>query len=310
MYTFDRRTVDAAGVFLLGELERLDKALHMPLSVVTWGRDIDLRTDVSLADEVSSFTNSGFDAPGSVGGAISWAGELDTATPGVALTIEKTSHPMRLWARGLSYSIRELAAAQQVGRPIDSQKHQAVKLKHQMDIDRMVYVGDPTVGATGLLNCADVTPDSVTKAWASATPLQILDSINAVLESAWIKSGYALLPTHLLVPPTAMAKLTRPVTDAASESILSYVTGKCLCKTVNGTDLKIYPVKWLQTAGAGGKPRMVAYTKGEQYVRYPLVPMQRTQLEFRGLYQLCTYYAVLGEVEFVYPETAAYADGL
>ena len=55
---------------------------------------------------------------------------------------------------------------------------------------------------------------------------------------------------------------------------------------------------------------MVAYTKGEQYVRYPLVPMQRTQLEFRGLYQLCTYYAVLGEVEFVYPETVAYADGL
>ena len=201
MYTFDKRTVDAAGVFLLGELERLDKTLHMPLSVVTWGRDIDLRTDVSLADEVSSFTNTSFGAPGSTDSEISWASELDTATPGIALTTEKTNHSMRLWSRGLSYFIRELAAAQQVGRPVDSQKHEAIKLEHQMDIDRMVYVGDPTVRATGLLNCPDVTPDSVTKAWASATPLQILDSINAVLDSAWIKSGYALMPTHLLCRP-------------------------------------------------------------------------------------------------------------
>ena len=107
-----------------------------------------------------------------------------------------------------------------------------------------------------------------------------------------------------------MSKLTKPVTDAASKSILSYVASECMCKIVNNADLKICPVKWLQTAGAGGKNRMVAYTKGEQYVRYPLVPMQRTPLEFRGLYQLCTYYAVLGEVEFVYPETVAYADGL
>lgn len=64
MFTFDNRTIDSAGAFLVGELERLDQELHMPLASVTWSRDIDLREDVSIADEVSSFTNSTFAAAG------------------------------------------------------------------------------------------------------------------------------------------------------------------------------------------------------------------------------------------------------
>jgi hypothetical protein len=31
---------------------------------------------------------------------------------------------------------------------------------------------------------------------------------------------------------------------------------------------------------------------------------------YRGLYQITTYYAALGELEFVYAETVAYADGI
>jgi hypothetical protein len=45
--------VDSTGAFLIGELERLDQTLHMPLAAVTWSRDIDLREDVTLADEFS-----------------------------------------------------------------------------------------------------------------------------------------------------------------------------------------------------------------------------------------------------------------
>lgn len=55
---------------------------------------------------------------------------------------------------------------------------------------------------------------------------------------------------------------------------------------------------------------MVAYTKDKQYVRFPMVPLQHTELERRGLWQATTYYGALGEVEFVYPETVAYADGV
>jgi hypothetical protein len=67
MSTHDGRTVDSAGAFLVNELERLDPTLHMPLAAVTWSRDVDLRGDVTIADEsASSFTNSTFAAPGGV----------------------------------------------------------------------------------------------------------------------------------------------------------------------------------------------------------------------------------------------------
>ena len=55
--TYDQRTIDGTGAFLIGELERLDQTLHMPLVSTTWSRDIDLREDVTVADETSSFTN-------------------------------------------------------------------------------------------------------------------------------------------------------------------------------------------------------------------------------------------------------------
>lgn len=60
MFTFDRATIDSTGAFLIGELERMDQTLNMPLFSYKWSRDMPLRSDVSIADEVSSFTNTNF----------------------------------------------------------------------------------------------------------------------------------------------------------------------------------------------------------------------------------------------------------
>lgn len=311
MFTFDKKTIRDSGAFLVGELERLDQELHAPLSQVSWGRDIDLREDVALGDEFSSFTNTSFAAAGGIAsGGINWVGEDTNAIPGIAVSIEKTSHPLRLWAMELGFTVQELAAAQRTGRSIDDQKFEGLKLKHQMDIDQMVYRGDPAVGATGLCNNPYVEKYTLAKQWSASTPEEILESINRVLETAWKASGYAVLPDRLLVPPLAMSRLTRPMTEAGSVSILQYVREQCLCNTVNGRLLEVFPVKHLTEMGTGRAGRMVAYTKQRNFVRFPLVPLQHTPVEYRNLYQLTTYYAALGEVEFVYPETVAYADGL
>ena len=50
MITFDQATVDSSGAFLIGELERLDQTLNLPLVGYTWTRDIQLREDVSIAE--------------------------------------------------------------------------------------------------------------------------------------------------------------------------------------------------------------------------------------------------------------------
>jgi hypothetical protein len=183
-------------------------------------------------------------------------------------------------------------------------------MKHGMDVDEMVYVGDAETGATGLLNNTRIAPVNAPAVWEDAEPVEILDSINAVINAGWESSAYAVCPSRLLLPPMQYSLLTRPVTLAGSKSILTYVSEECLANGINGRPLEIYPVKWLKGRGVGGTDRAVAYTKDQLFLRFPMVPLQHTPVEYRGLSQITTYFGSLGEVEFVYPETVVYMDGI
>ncbi len=312
MHTFDARTIDSTGAFLLGELERLDQTLHEPLANITWGRDIDLRSDVSIADEVSSFTNSTFAAAGGPSPTgKSWIGKNTDAIAGIALDIGKTAQPLSLWGMEIGYTIPELESARAVGRPVDDQKFKGMNLKYQMDIDEQVYIGDDTLGVEGLLNSSKVGATNVNKNWKLATPQEILDDVNLVLNNAWVASGFAVCPDKLLLPPVQFSLLTsRIVSEAGNISILEFLKLNSLSNSVNGRPLNIQPSKWCVSRGAGGTDRMLTYTQSEDRVRFPLVPLQRTPIEYRGIRQITTYFGRLGVVEWVYPETAYYADGL
>jgi len=320
MQTFDARTIDTTGAFMIGELERLDLTMHEPLVSVSWSRDIDLRTDVSMSDDSTSFTNSSFAAAGGValpssgnGGGKAWAGKDSTAIPGMQVDISKTVNLLTPWSMELSYTIMELESAIKVGRPIDEQKFRGIQLKHQMDIDEQVYVGDTQLNVKGLANNASVSASNVPNgSWSITTaPANMLMDVDSVLTAAWAATGYAFAPTHLLLPPNQFNVLVGAiVSTAGNQSVLKYLKENCISAALNGRPLEINPVKWLVGAGASSTNRMVAYTKEKNYVRFPMVPLQRTALQFHGLYQAVTYYGKLGVVEVVYPETLAYGDGI
>lgn len=314
MQTFDRQTIDSAGTFLIGELERLDQRLHMPLASVTWSRDIMLREDVSIADELTSFTNSSFAAAGGASpNGKSWIGKDATAIAGIALDIGKTASPLSLWGMELGWTIPELESAQKVGRPVDQQKFAGMNLKYQMDIDEQVYIGDTLIGATGLVNSASVTniSNAVTGTWATATPAQMLADVNELLNSVWAASGYAVCPQELRLPPVAFSLLVSTlISTAGNISVLEFIKNNSLCNSVNGKPLNIQPLKWLTGRGVSLTNRMVAYTNEVDRVRFPLVPLQRTPLEYRGLRQLTTYFGRLGAVEVVYGECMGYRDNI
>lgn len=330
LMTFDQRTIDGAGAFLNGELERLDQTLHLPLVTYTWMRDIDLREDVSNADEFSSFTNSSFaSAPGITGkgGALSgksWAGKNTTAITGISLDIGKTASPLTIWAEEIQWSLPELASAEKLGRPIDTQKYEGLKLKWNMDADAQVYGGDADMSFYGLFNSPNVTAAAValgasgSRLWSQKTPNEILNDVNSLLSATWAASGYAVIPDQLRLPPDQYNYiLSTIVSNAGNDSIMTFLKRNNLMKESMGTDLNIQPVKWLvgmATGGtigtADGHNRMVAYNKQVNYVRFPMTLLQRTPIEPRGLYQLTTYWNRFGVVEFVYPTTVQYADGI
>lgn len=323
--TFDRRTVDSTGAFLEGELERLDQTFHDPLVAVTWGRDIDLREDVTIADEASSFTNSTFASAGGINpSGIAWIGKNSDAITGVALDIGKTANPLNLWGFEIKYSIPELESAIKLGRPIDQQKYSGMQLKHQMDVDQLVYTGDSTLPTYGLANSPSVTVGNVAAgaqggtAWSTKTPDEILYDVNTLLEATWAAAGYAVMPGRLLLPPVQYSYLvSQKVSLAGNVSILEFLRANSLTNATLGVPLDIQPLKWLTGGGAGGTlgnpnttNRMVAYTKDINRVRYPMTLMSKTPLEYRSIFHITTYFCRLGVVEFVYPETVQYADGI
>lgn len=310
--TFDQATVESSGAFLIHELERLDQTLNLPLTSQTWSRDIQLREDVSIADEISSFTNTTFAAAGTPNAnGKNWISPLATAIAGVNVDIEKKGFPLELWGMELGWTVIELNAAAQVGRPIDTQKYDGMQLKWNMDTDEQVYIGDSAKGAKGLLNLSQVTPTNATKTWATSTADEIRASINQVLSNAWARSAYSKVPEDLLIPPEQYSFIASTiVSSAGNQSLLTYLETNTIAYHQNGKPLNIRPVKWMKGRGVGGTDRMVAYTNDKKFVRFPMVPLQSVPIQYRGLYQLVTYYGKLGAVEPVYPETLNYMDGI
>lgn len=310
--TFDQATVDSSGAFLIHELERLDQTLNLPLTSQTWSRDIQLREDVSIADEISSFTNTTFAAAGTPNAnGKNWISPLATAIAGLNVDIEKKGFPLELWGMELGWTVIELNAAAQVGRPIDTQKYDGMQLKWNMDTDEQVYIGDAAKGAKGLLNLSQVTPTNATKTWATSTADEIRASINQVLSNAWARSAYSKVPEDLLIPPEQYSFIASTiVSSAGNQSLLTYLETNTIAYHQNGKPLNIRPVKWMKGRGVGGTDRMVAYTNDKKFVRFPMVPLQSVPIQYRGLYQLVTYCGKLGAVEPVYPETLNYMDGI
>lgn len=327
--THDGRTADSTGAFLVGELERLDPTLHMPLTSVTWMRDIDLREDVTVADEYSSFTLTGFASQGSLGAGNgirngkAWIGKVTDQIAGVGVDTQKTPQPLTPWGLEVKYSLLELASAAKLGRPIDDQKIEGLRLKHQMDVDEQVYVGDSSLGATGLINAATVTnvanvPNgaAASPAWSTKTPAEILADVNALLNSVWAATGYAVMPNKILLPPIQFGLLAaQVVSTAGSISILEFLLKNNVISASGMGKLTIVPSKWCVGAGVGGTigtvgshDRMVAYVQEKRRVRFPMTMLQRTPIQYDAIYHKFTYYCRLGIVEVVYPETIGYRD--
>lgn len=335
--TYDQATADSLGAFLVGQLELLDRTIHEPLQDFKWSRDIDVRSDVTMGHDFSSFTNS---AMASVGGINplkkAFISKDSTTLPNVALDIGKTASPLIPWGLELNYSIFELESAQLLGQGIDEQKHSSIKKKFQQDADIQVYLGDTDIpNAYGLLNSPQVpttglvqqagssspTGNTTSTYWVDKTADIILEDVNLLINSVWAATGWTKCPRKLGLPPQQLAYIiSQKVSSAGNISILQFLRDNCIALQENGTPLQIVAIKWLTgTAPATGVANplgpattnsMVVYTQEYDLVRFPMVPMIGLPNQFKGAAQIRPYVAKLGLVEFVYPETIGYAQGI
>ena len=312
------KTFDSTLAYYVNQLDNLDKKLYEPLFSVTWGRDIKLRTGITMANESTSFIRSTIGAVGTQNATGKpWISPNTTTLPGVSINGERVTLPLRLLGQEVSYSSVELERSQLLGQPIDAQKFNALNTIYQMATDEMIYVGDTAVGAEGLVNSTLVTSGSVPNGtggsplWINKTPDEILKDVNDMITAAWQASGFAVCPDKLLLPPAQFAYISsQKISTAGNVSILTFLEDNGIRLRVNGRKLDIQPLKWLTGRGTGGADRMVAYTNDEERVRFPMVPIRRETPYYLGIKFNAPYIWAFGEVEFVDPETAVYRDGI
>lgn len=307
------KTFDSTLAFYVNQLDNLDKKLYEPLFNTTWGRDIALRSGITMANESTSFIRSSFGGVGTQAATGKpWLSPNTTTLPGVSINGERVTLPLRLLGQEISYSSVELERSQLLGQPIDAQKFSALNSMYQMATDEMVYIGDTSVGATGLVNSSLVATGAVTGGvWTTKTPDEILADVNEMIQTAWAASGYAVCPDKVLLPPQQFAYIAaQKVSTAGNVSILTFLEDNSISLRVNGRKLDIQPVKWLDGRGASSSDRMVAYTNNEDRVRFPMVPIRRETPYYLGIKFNAPYIWAFGEVEFPYPETVIYRDGI
>lgn len=313
------RVFDSTLAYFVSQLDVMDPKLHAPLYSVSWGRDIKLRSGISMANESTSFIRSNVAAMGSQSASGKpWLAPNATTLPGVTINGERVVLPLRLLGREISYTSIELERSQLLGQPIDQSKFAAFNVGYQMDTDEMVYIGDTGVTAYGLCNSPLVTAAGVTAdgtgssaLWSTKTPDQIVRDVNDALNASWLATGYAVCPDKILLPPAKFAYIVgTKVSTSADKSILKYIQENTICNSVNGRPLDIQPCKWLTGRGAGSTDRMVLYTNDEERVRFPMVPVRRETPYYLGIRFNAPYIWAYGEVEFPYPETVLYRDGI
>ena len=254
---------------------------------------------------------------------ISWATPNTTTIARTTIDISKTVNPLDLWTQEVAYTIPELRSAELLGRPIDAQQLTALNLKHQMDADQLVYIGDPNKGTTGLVNNANVTSVLVAPGasgstlWSQKVPEEILADFNSMLTSAWKASGYAVVPNQVRIAPVPFGYIsTEVVSTAGNRTIMNFITEENILKAEKGINLDIKSLKWLDKAlinGPSGSAAtydtMMAYTREQRFVRWPMIPLAQLAPQFQGIWIKVPYYGRMGVVEWVYPETGAIRTG-
>lgn len=313
------KTRDSALSYFVNQLDNLDRTLHEPLYSVSWSRDIRLRSGITMANESTSFIRAAFAGTGTLNqtGNMPWLSAESNDIPGVSINGERIVTPLRLLGREISFTSVELERSQLLGQSIDTQKNDALKSLYEMNTDRMVYVGDTAVGAEGLFNSTSVTAANVANGtggsplWVNKTPDEILADVNTLVTSTWSASGFAVCPSGLRLPPANFSYISsQKVSSAGNVSILKFLQENAISNQINGKALDIQPVKWLTGLGDSSSNRMVAYSNEERFVRFPMVPVRRETAYYQGMRFIAPYIWAYGEVEFVYPETIRYADGI
>lgn len=230
--------------------------------------------------------------------------------PQVDIDANLSTIPVGYAGNSYGYSLEELRKAAAMRMPLDASKARLAFRGARQHSQQVAFFGDAQRNMYGLFNHPNVPLDNSTIDWTTATGDEIVAEMNALLNKVWQQSAQRHVPNTLLLPSTlwtiAQNKRMAVGTDT---TVLEFFRRNNTYTAVTGQALDIRSVLWLNDAGVGGVPRMMAYEKNQDNLtmRMPIpwrsLPPQATALRL----EVPCEYKISG-VEFRYPLSAAYRD--
>lgn len=252
------------------------------------------------ADYVSG---KGFDIPDASANFTQGVSNFYLAGVGYQLSLQEANRAMRMMGSNqdpLQSSLGE-------------RKAQGARLVADKFVYDVAMKGKTEKNITGLVNNPTVpTANAPTGGWATATGAQMLADVNTALNDVIVNSLETSIPDTLALPTSKLTALNNAQLPNAGMSVLAFVQANNSYTALTGQRLKVINSRELETAGAGGTRRMIAYESDPQNLEFFLP----------GAYEFLDPFAIssmswrvdgvmnVGQLEIYRPKTLSYRDGI
>lgn len=253
-------------------------------------------------------------------GQAQWFHHMATDMPFADVVRTKYEQGLEMAAIGYYYTMEELGVAMQIpNMNLTTERGDAARRAYEEFMERIAFFGDTTKNWTGLVNDGNVTfgnaPATGTGSsplWSTKTGDQMAADINLILTGIYTASNTVEMADTLLLPINNFTTLATTRVTNTTASALGWIQQYNTYTALTGQPLTIRAVRGLDTAGAGGTARMVAYKNDPSILKLHL-PMPH---KFLGVMQVAPLrYDVpgifrTGGIEIRRPGSVRYLDAI
>lgn len=250
-------------------------------------------------------------------GVAKWQSGLAKDVPKADVTRGKIDKSFELAAVGYGWSLEEVNQASLLGIPLSAQKAAAARQAYMQFMYGVATVGDTEKNLNGMINYTGVAAGNValgaasSRLWAQKTPAEILADINTVLLGIYTGTAYVEMADTLALPVSGLTYIGQVQLPNTSMTLLQFIRENNVYTQLTGQPLKIIALRDLETAGASGTRRMVAYKNDPTVVKLHMPMTHRflpvyqdgpMSFEVPGIFRT-------GGVEVLRPGAFRYQDG-
>lgn len=237
---------DDGTIFLPRDLEFIETAV-METEFRTLNGELLVPSDTSVPDWYNTIVGR----TSRTGGVPEWVQTGSTQVPMVDEDLTEEIWNQQTMAIGASWSARELAASQNLGRPLDASSAVAAAQACLTLMDNVKFSGDLSVGLKGFFDTAAV-PRSEADVGINEnfTPLQILDFLNDLIDSVADSTSDVEAPNRLSLSSRAYRYIAR--TPMAVDNSISIMDQLVMNSTFITSRDQIQRMSQLNSVTSGG----------------------------------------------------------